>query len=136
MENFKFNHDVETMGDALGISKERQTYIRGLITFYMMYGHVLLNQLFDNSDEAPANLRTKSGSLEKMFDHAENEAERVLMTWDYCSVDIKHRDDPRGLAMMAMTAMKIEEVNMDVDKFMTWFLERAKWADSQEQDED
>lgn len=130
MENIKFNHDVKTMSEALNISDERRHYLHAVVLFNMVYQNIMVTSLFDEPDDAPANLRTKSGCLERMLEAAENEAERVYITWEYASVDIKTDDGPGGAMFLSMIAAKSKELDLDQDAFCQWWVKHRMEAEA------
>jgi len=130
MENIKFNHDVKTMSEALCISDERRHYLHAVVLFNMVYQNIMVTSLFDEPEEAPANMRTKSGCLEKMLEAAETESERIYITWEYCSVDLKTDDGPAGAMFLSMIAAKSKELDLDQDAFCQWWVKHRMEAEA------
>ncbi len=127
MKELVFNHDVRRVHEALGVDNERREYIHGVILYQMAYQHIMVNQLFDDKDNAPANLRTKTGVLERIFDNVNTEEERIVATWDYCAADTRiSEDDPRGMLFFHMLITRVKDFDLDQDKFCNWWVKNRQ----------
>lgn len=123
MEAVKFNHEADDLSGALFISKERKNILDATIMYYIVYSALLVNKLYDNSDEAPVNLRTKTGNLERMLEHTENLEEKIYIAWAYHGINNKLEDSEKGaIAMMAFCA-KLSMLDMDYNKFVKFHIE-------------
>jgi hypothetical protein len=134
MEKIQFNHDVRTMSQALCIPDERRHYLHAVVLFNMVYQSIMVHSLFDEPDEAPINMRTKSGCLEKMLEAAETEAERLYIVWEYCSVDIKTDDGPSGAMFLSMISAKSKDLDLDQDAFCQWWVKHRMEAETEADD--
>jgi len=134
MEKIQFNHDVRTMSEALCIPDERRHYLHAVVLFNMVYQSIMVHSLFDEPDEAPINMRTKSGCLEKMLEAAETEAERLYIVWEYCSVDIKTDDGPSGAMFLSMISAKSKDLDLDQDAFCQWWVKHRMEAETEADD--
>lgn len=134
MEKIQFNHDVRTMSQALCIPDERRHYLHAVVLFNMVYQSIMVHSLFDEPDEAPINMRTKSGCLEKMLEAAETEAERLYIVWEYCSVDIKTDDGPSGAMFLSMISAKSKDLDLDQDAFCQWWVKHRLEAETEADD--
>jgi len=134
MEKIQFNHDVRTMSEALCIPDERRHYLHAVVLFNMVYQSIMVHSLFDDPDEAPINMRTKSGCLEKMLEAAETEAERLYIVWEYCSVDIKTDDGPSGAMFLSMISAKSKDLDLDQDAFCQWWVKHRIEAETEADD--
>jgi len=134
MEKIQFNHDVRTMSQALCIPDERRHYLHAVVLFNMVYQSIMVHSLFDDPDEAPINMRTKSGCLEKMLEAAETEAERLYIVWEYCSVDIKTDDGPSGAMFLSMISAKSKDLDLDQDAFCQWWVKHRMEAETEADD--
>lgn len=134
MEKIQFNHDVRTMSQALCIPDERRHYLHAVVLFNMVYQSIMVHSLFDEPDEAPVNMRTKSGCLEKMLEAAETEAERLYIVWEYCSVDIKTDDGPSGAMFLSMISAKSKDLDLDQDAFCQWWVKHRMEAETEADD--
>jgi len=122
MEKIQFTHDASSMSEALGISTERRHYLHGVVLFNMVYQNIMVTSLFDDSDDAPVNMRTKSGCLERMLESAENWAEQIYITWEYCTIDIRTDNDPGGVMFLSMVSAKAKELDLDQERFCKWWV--------------
>lgn len=129
MEKIVFNHEATQMPDAIGIATERRYYLNAVVLFNMVYQNIMVHSLFDDTDDAPANMRTKSGCLERILESAKNEAEMVYLTWEYCNLDIKTDDGPSGAMFLAMISSKTKELDLDQDQFCNWWVKQRIKAD-------
>jgi hypothetical protein len=112
----KFNHEEETFEKSLGITTDRADFLTASV-FYEMINHAyLIDKLFDDTDDAPRNMVTKTGILEKAFDETVNEAERIFTTWEYSKID--HLHDEKNSVFAGMT-MLFQFCNSDKDEFIS-----------------
>jgi hypothetical protein len=114
----QFNHEEKTFEQSLGITTDRADYLTASV-FYEMINHAyLIDKLFDNSDDAPRNMVTKTGILEKAFEDTVNEAERIFTTWEYAKID--HLEDDKNNVFAGMT-MLFQVCGTDKDEFVKRF---------------
>lgn len=73
---FEFNHTADTFYEALGFGRNIDTYCREVIYFSSITNHLLGKELFDNEDDTPSSLKTKTGDLEKSLTFVKNEEEK------------------------------------------------------------
>lgn len=117
----QFDHTKPTFEQSLGISEERADILTATV-FYEMINHAyLVDKLFDNSDDAPRNMTTKTGILEKAFEEASNEAERIFCTWEYGKIDLLDNNDAKS--PLAGMTMLFQFCNSDKDKFIQKYIE-------------
>ena len=118
----QFDHTKKTFEKSIGITEERADYLTANV-FYEMINHAyLVDKLFDNSDDAPANMVTKTGILEKTFQETSNEAERIFCTWEYSKIDhLTDMEDKRN-PIAAMT-MLFQVCRTDKDEFIKRYKE-------------
>jgi tmRNA-binding protein len=83
METFNFNHDNETIINALGVTEEIDMKCREIIFFSMISNHFMARELFDNVEDAPKALTTMTGDLEKCMKLCSNhiESSYILLTF-------------------------------------------------------
>lgn len=111
----KFNHEHETFEKSLGISTERADFLTASV-FYEMINHAyLIDKLFDDSDDAPRNMVTKTGVLEKAFEETVSEEERIFTTWEYAKID--RLGDEKSSVLAGMT-MLFQFCNTDREEFI------------------
>lgn len=115
-----FDHSKSTFEQSLGISPERADVLTATL-FYEMINHAYLSdRLFDNMDEAPRNMVTKTGILEKAFEDAVDEKERIFCTWEYSKIDTLSEDKKNPLFGMTML---FQFCKSDKDKFIEKYIE-------------
>jgi len=119
----KFDHEQGSLHLALGIDEERSDELDALVFFTIIDQTVLLQNLFDNPDEAPVNMRTKTGKLEKMFDECTTEEERIYIAMEFSKVDRDLDFESSGAQMfLSGLAMMYEDVDGNLEQFTKKFL--------------
>jgi hypothetical protein len=73
---FKFSHTEDAIQDALGLSKETDDKCSEIIFFSTLSNHLMARELFDDIEEAPKALITKTGDLEKCLSLCSTELEK------------------------------------------------------------
>jgi len=124
MEKIEFNHSGGTLAEAMGIHVERKYELEGIVIYTMLIVEIMSRKLFDNPKEAPRNLCTKSGVLEKVLEYAESQAEAIYLTYEYCTVDQKTDDGVQGKMFASALAMKIKQLDLDEERFIEWFVKK------------
>lgn len=125
MERIKFNHEGKSLADAMGIDLERRYELEAIVIYNMLIVEIMAKKLFDNPEDAPRNLTTKSGVLEKILDYADIDAEAIYLTYEYCILD-KKTDGLKGQIFASALAVKIRELDLDEEKFIEWFVEKRQ----------
>lgn len=122
MEAIKFNHDAKTISLALGISEDRKLEIEACVMYAILSTEIIANKLYgDDRNNAPNNMRSKSGVLEKILDYAFDEAELVYMAYEYATTD-KFTDTKEGKLFATALAMTLEkDLDLDEEKFISWW---------------
>lgn len=118
----KFDHSERNINRSLNITDERSDQLDALVMYTMVNQAMMIRQLFDDPKDAPANMRTKTGILERCFEAAENEAERIYLVWEYAKIDIRMDSDKKLQAILSGMTMLYEAVNGDEDKFIEKFV--------------
>lgn len=118
----KFDHTSGNIPRSLNITDERSDQLDALVMYNIINQGMMLRQLFDTPDDAPANMRTKTGILERCFESTNNEAERIYLVWEYAKLDIRLDKDVKLQAIMSGMAMLYDAVNGDEDKFVEKFV--------------
>lgn len=83
---FKFQHDVENIPQALGLSKEVEHKCIEMIIFSTISNLYLAEELFDDLKDAPKSLTTLTGDLEKALSLCSNELEKSYMLFMFKQV--------------------------------------------------
>ena len=118
----KFDHTSGNIPRSLNITDERSDQLDALVMYNIINQGMMIRQLFDSPDDAPANMRTKTGVLERCFESTNNEAERIYLVWEYAKLDIRLDKDVKLQAIMSGMAMLYDAVNGDEDKFVEKFV--------------
>lgn len=132
----KFNHTSGNIHRSLNITDERCDQLDALVMYNIINQGMMIRQLFDSPDDAPANMRTKTGVLERCFESANNEAERIYLVWEYAKIDIRIDNDQKLQAIMSGMAMLYEAVNGDEDRFIEKFISFKNKAKDAMRDQD
>ena len=74
MLTIKMNHDNDTITGVLAMTKEETLKVKAAMIFSILSPKVLSDSLFDDESEVPANMKTKSGSIEAMLSLCDNDA--------------------------------------------------------------
>lgn len=118
----QFDHTSGNINRSLNITDERSDQLDALVMYNIINQGMMIRQLFDTPDDAPANMRTKTGVLERCFESTNNEAERIYLVWEYAKLDIRLDKDVKLQAIMSGMAMLYDAVNGDEDKFVEKFV--------------
>ena len=135
----QFDHTSGNIPRSLNITDERSDQLDALVMYNIINQGMMIRQLFDNPDDAPANMRTKTGVLERCFESTNNEAERIYLVWEYAKLDVRLDKDVKLQAIMSGMAMLYDAVNGDEDKFVEKFVSfknKAKGMMSGSDDDD
>lgn len=123
--NVQFNHECSTLTEALGISDRRGKELDAHVLFSIVDCAAMSQELFDDG-EAPANLSTKTGVMERYLEKAENDHESVYMVWFHgCSNErFKNESLETKLFQMSISAL-YDKCSREEDKFVSKFAELA-----------
>jgi len=126
----KFDHSQDSLHLAIGIDDERSDELDAIVFFSIIDQSVLTESLFDNPDDAPINMRTKTGMMERMFEKGSTEAERIYLAMQFSKIDRDMDFESSGVhGFLAGLTMMYEAVDGDCDKFLRKFIkykEKAK----------
>lgn len=126
----KFDHSQNSLNLAIGIDDERSDVLDAIVFFSIIDQSVLAESLFDNPDDAPVNMRTKTGMMERMLEHGSTEAEIIYLAMQFSKVDRDMDFKSSGVhGFLSGLAMMYEAVDGDCDKFVKKFIkykEKAK----------
>lgn len=78
MNDIKLNHDAEKVTDMFNLTSEDGTRIRNIITFETIKSNVLVDELYEDEDAAPRNIKTKSGCIERCLNHFDKSEEKAM----------------------------------------------------------
>ena len=72
---FEFNHEVEYITDALNLPKDIDQKCTEIIMFATIANYCVSTDMFDKKSDAPRNLTTRTGDLEKALSLCSNKQE-------------------------------------------------------------
>ena len=81
MEKIQFNHDASGLSESFMISDERADKLQSAIVFESIVANSIVVKQYDDEDEAPRVLRTKTGVLSRSLQYAMSEQERLFMSF-------------------------------------------------------
>ena len=132
MKELLFNHEYKSIHEALGVEDERRNYLHGVILYNIAYQKIMFEELFDDEDNAPRNLRTKTGVIERFLEAAQTEEERLIMMWDYSTADTRiDSDGIRGHLFLEILLKHVKKFDLDQDKFCSWWVEKKREIDAE-----
>ena len=138
----KFDHTQDSLNLAIGIDDERSDELDAIVFFSIIDQAFLAESLFDNPDDAPVNMRTKTGMMERMFEQGSTEAERIYLAMQFGKIDRDMDFKSSGVhKFLSGLAMIYEGVDGDHDKFIKKFIKfkneaKAKYESSLSDEED
>jgi len=105
MIEIKFNHENSNIPTAMGLSTEIDKKCREIVNFSTFSIHLIKEEFFgENEDEAPANMTTVTGVLEKALNLCINDAEKA-----YTLFVFKQVHEHANQAMSAWQCYKKED---------------------------
>jgi hypothetical protein len=135
-----FDHTQRDVQRALSIPDHRSDVLDAKVLFSMINQAMMIHQLFDTPDDAPLNLRTKTGIMERILDEAESDNERIYLVWEYSRMDLRMDTDKKLQHVLAGMTMLYKAVDGDEDKFVEKFItyknEAKAHKDRHDDDED
>lgn len=120
----KFNHNNASLCAALGIEKKRENELSAIVLFELINQQALLHKLYDNPQEAPLELRTKSGLLEKLLRECQSESEAIFVTHDFTKIDILTDHDKKVQSSMQGVVMLYTLMNGNREEFIKRYNEQ------------
>lgn len=136
----KFDHSAGNVQAALSIPDHRSDVLDAKVLFNIINQAIMVSKLFDDPDDAPSNLRTKTGVIEKILDEAKSDNERVYLVWEYSRLDLRMDTDKKLQHVLAGMTMLYKAVDGDEDKFVEKFISYKNEAKAhksrQDNDED
>lgn len=118
----KFDHSAGNVQAALSIPDHRSDVLDAKVLFNIINQAIMVNKLFDDPDDAPSNLRTKTGLIERILDEAKSDNERVYLVWEYSRLDLRLDTDKNLQQVLAGMTMLYKAVDGDEDKFVEKFI--------------
>lgn len=126
LKNSQFDHDESTLHTAIGIPSETRVRCKERIFFCAFANHLQIEELFEDPEDAPKNMRTASGDLERTLSIINDQTEyeytlfSFINTHDLAKMAIAYhsfltdssnnKSDRLKVKMLAMAAeMKVAE---------------------------
>lgn len=107
LTTLNYNHSEDTISDSIGLDKDELLYSKLAIIFSVMSPRVLADELFDDDDEIPENMKSVSGCVELLMSLMKNEKMVVFSLLHFTQLYEKLSS---GLALL--------NHKVDVDKLM------------------
>jgi hypothetical protein len=127
----KFNHTAGNLQQSMGLTQQRADELTASLFFEMINVQHMVESLFDNPDDAPANMTTKTGIMERVFDDVKSSEEMVYVAWEYAKYDVLlNRDEKFAMAHKMMTLSLYTFSNHDKDKFINTYVKKKSEAES------
>jgi hypothetical protein len=121
--NVQFKHECSSLTGALGISDKRGKELDAHVLFSIVDCAAMSEELFDDG-EAPANLSTKTGVMERYLEKAENDHEGLYMVWFHGCSNEKFKTESLETKLFQMSiGMLYDKCSRDEDKFVSKFAE-------------
>ena len=117
-----FNHSAGNVQAALSIPDHRSDILDAKVLFSIINQAMMIRDLFDDPNDAPSNLRTKTGLIERILDEAKSDNERVYLVWEYSRLDLRMDTDKKLQQVLAGMTMLYKAVDGDEDKFVEKFI--------------
>lgn len=77
MVEFKFNHESNKIPVAMGFTEEFDDMCRERVMFSAVSTHFITEEFFDSEEDAPKNMNTITGILEKTLNTCKDESEKM-----------------------------------------------------------
>lgn len=131
----KFNHTAENLQESMGLTQKRADELTASLFFEMINVQHMVESLFDNPEDAPANMTTKTGIMERVFDDVKSPEEMVYVAWEYAKYDVLlKRDEKFAMAHKMMCLSLYMFSNQDKDKFVNTYVKKKSAAESESDD--
>lgn len=124
IQTFNFQHGASKVAQALGVNTQTEDRCIEIINFSTIANYLISNEMFDSRDDAPNNLTTLSGDLEKalslvstqeekdyvlfMFRTLHNAVQATIAKYELLN-EMTGVDKKKAELVMQMLELKIEE---------------------------
>ena len=137
----KFDHSAGNVQAALSIPDDRSDVLDAMVLYSMINQAIMIDTLFDNPKDAPMNLRTKTGIIERILESAENDNETAYLVWEFARLDLRIDTDKKLQHVLAGMTMLYKAVDGDEDKFVEKFVSykreaKARMQNGEDEDDD
>jgi hypothetical protein len=128
----KFDHTARNLQESMGLTQKRADELTATLFFEMINVQHMAESLFDKPEDAPANMITKTGIMERVFDDVKSPEEMLYVTWEYAKYDILlKKDDQFSMAHKMMTMSLYMFSNQDKDRFVNTYVKKKSEAESE-----
>lgn len=76
LQTFNFQHNASKVAQALGVNSQTEDRCIEIINFCTISNYLISHEMFDDRDDAPNNLTTLSGDLEKALSLVSTQEEK------------------------------------------------------------
>jgi hypothetical protein len=131
----KFDHTARNLQESMGLTQKRADELTATLFFEMISVQHMVESLFDKPEDAPANMITKTGIMERVFDDVKSPEEMLYVTWEYAKYDILlKKEDQFSMAHKMMTMSLYMFSNQDKEKFVNTYVKKKSEAESESDD--
>ena len=127
----EFNHEEKNIHRSIGLTDDRADEITAGVLFEMINQSYLVDKLFSNPEEAPVNLRTKTGVMERSLEDVNYNNEMVYAIWEYTKYDMMTSSENKHHEKMKMAmSMLFMMSDMKKEKFIRNFINKKRTAEA------
>lgn len=104
----QLDHEKENLSDVFGLSSDEAHQIRYIIAFESFKGYIMQEELYPDTkhEDIPRILTTKSGCLERCYNHIKSMAQKEMMLLTFFE---QHEHWTKGYKMWSKLSEKIED---------------------------
>lgn len=127
----KFDHSQESLGGVIGMSEYEQHYVKTAILFEILSTRIRVKDLFEDPEEAPVDMSTMSGLMEKALRHAKTFEQQIYVLMEF---QLGYSHTIHGImALEEAATKKLEEeaansVEGDLKNLLSRLVDRLKTA--------
>lgn len=119
----KLNHESSTLYEALGLDFYERNIVSNTILFELLSNHMLVKDLFDDEKDAPVDMRTMTGLLEKCVDRISVEEQKFYLLMIYgqtyeATMSMLHRESKIDKVSTKGGTKKDEEIKEMIVKLV------------------
>lgn len=133
----KFDHSKKNLQQSLGIEDKRADELTASLFFEMINVQHMVESLFDDPEQAPLNMITKTGIMERVLDDVKTPEELLYVGWEYAKYDVLlKKDDKFSMQHKLMTMALYMFSNQDKDRFIKTYVDKKNAANDDDDSED
>lgn len=135
VQTFNFQHNASKVAQALGVNPQTEDRCIEIINFCTISNYLISHEMFDDRDDAPNNLTTLSGDLEKALSLVSNQEEKDYVLFMFRTLhdavqatiakyevlnELQGVDKKKAELVLQMIELKLEEkTEEDRDNYIT-----------------